>query len=210
MKSLPLALLPAALLLACSPAEVAEGEPQQTPERAAPEIAESPDPGENCLLLVWSEQDAPDVEFDRTHDTVKGGAISCATGTSASQFEAAIAALRDAARSGDKELLLREVGIPLLYIDAKGDRRELTGDEIDTLFDEVFDARMIALLQNLDLSQMTVEKDQGAFFELGSLWLVVDATGGRPRVVTVNRQALGEAAEAARRQADKGRGQILD
>ncbi len=210
MKSLPLALLPAALLLACSPAEVAEGEPQQTPERATPEIAEGPDPGENCLLLVWSEQDAPDVEFDRTHDTVKGGAISCATGTSASQFEAAIAALRDAARSGDKERLLREVGIPLLYIDAKGDRRELTGDEIDTLFDEVFDARMIALLQNLDLSQMTVEKDQGAFFELGSLWLVVDATGGRPRVVTVNRQALGEAAEAARRQADKGRGQILD
>ncbi|WP_226698726.1 hypothetical protein [Qipengyuania gaetbuli] len=210
MKSLPLALLPLALLLACSPAEVAEGEPQQTPERAAPEIVESPDPGENCLLLVWSEQDAPDVDFDRTHDTVKGGAISCATGTSASQFEAAIAALRDAARSGDKERLLREVGIPLLYIDAKGDRRELTGDEIDTLFDEVFDARMIALLQNLDLSQMTVEKDQGAFFELGSLWLVVDATGGRPRVVTVNRQALGEAAEAARRQADKGRGQILD
>ncbi|MBY6013436.1 hypothetical protein KUV75_00760 [Qipengyuania gaetbuli] len=210
MKSLPLALLPLALLLACSPAEVAEGEAQQSPQLPAPEVGESPDPGENCLLLVWSEQDAPDVEFDRTHDTVKGGAISCATGTSASQFEAAIAALRDAARSGDKERLLREVGIPLLYIDAKGDRRELTGDEIDTLFDEVFDARMIALLQNLDLSQMTVEKDQGAFFELGSLWLVVDATGGRPRVVTVNRQALGEAAEAARRQADKGRGQILD
>lgn len=210
MKSLPLALLPLALLLACSPAEVAEGEAQQSPQLPAPEVGESPDPGENCLLLVWSEQDAPDVEFDRSHDTVKGGAISCATGTSASQFEAAIAALRDAARSGDKERLLREVGIPLLYIDAKGDRRELTGDEIDTLFDEVFDARMIALLQNLDLSQMTVEKDQGAFFELGSLWLVVDATGGRPRVVTVNRQALGEAAEAARRQADKGRGQILD
>lgn len=210
MKSLPLALLPLALLLACSPAEVAEGEAQQSPQLPAPEVGERPDPGENCLLLVWSEQDAPDVEFDRSHDTVKGGAISCATGTSASQFEAAIAALRDAARSGDKERLLREVGIPLLYIDAKGDRRELTGDEIDTLFDEVFDARMIALLQNLDLSQMTVEKDQGAFFELGSLWLVVDATGGRPRVVTVNRQALGEAAEAARRQADKGSGQILD
>ena len=210
MKSLPLALLPLALLLACSPAEVAEGEAQQSPQLPAPEVGESPDPGENCLLLVWSEQDAPDVEFDRSHDTVKGGAISCATGTSASQFEAAIAALRDAARSGDKERLLREVGIPLLYIDAKGDRREPAGDEIDTLFDEVFDARMIALLQNLDLSQMTVEKDQGAFFELGSLWLVVDATGGRPRVVTVNRQALGEAAEAARRQADKGRGQILD
>ncbi|MCA0908985.1 hypothetical protein [Qipengyuania gaetbuli] len=210
MKSLHLALLPLTLLLACSPAEVAEGEAQQSPQLPAPEVGESPDPGENCLLLVWSEQDAPDVDFDRSHDTVKGGAISCATGTSASQFEAAIAALRDAARSGDKERLLREVGIPLLYIDAKGDRRELTGDEVDTLFDEVFDARMIALLQNLDLSHMTVEKDQGAFFELGSLWLVVDATGGRPRVVTVNRQALGEAAEAARRQADKGRGQILD
>ena len=197
-------------LAACSPSDVLETEPQQEPLLQVAESAPEADPGENCLLLVWSEQEEPDVEFDRTHDAVKGGAISCATGTSPSQFEAAIAALRDAARSGDKERLLREVGLPLLYIDAEGERRELQGEEIDALFDEVFDARMIDLLQKLDLSQMTVSREEGAYFELGSLWLVVDDAGGRPRLVTINRQALGEAAEAAREQADKGRGKVLD
>ena len=168
------------------------------------------DPAEDCLLLVWSEQDEPDIEFDKSHDTVKGGAISCATGTSPSQFEAAIAALRDAAKSGNKASLLEQVGLPLLYIDAAGERRELTKEEVETLFDDVFDERMIEILQNLDLSQMTVDQGQGAFFELGSLWLVVDEEGGKPRVVTVNRQALDEAADAARRQAERGQGEEID
>ena len=204
------AVLATLLLAACTPAGSPDEVGEAEPARAEAPAVQAADPAQDCLLLVWSEQEDPDIEFDRTHDTVKGGAISCATGTSASQFEAAISALRDAARSGDKARLLREVGIPLLYIDARGERRELKGEEIKQLFDEVFDARMIDVLQNLDLSQMTVEKDQGAFFELGSLWLVVDATGGRPRVVTVNRQALGEAAEAARRAADEGGGEVLD
>ena len=204
------AVLATLLLAACTPAGSPDEVGEAEPARAEAPAVQAADPAQDCLLLVWSEQEDPDIEFDRTHDTVKGGAISCATGTSASQFEAAISALRDAARSGDKARLLREVGIPLLYIDARGERRELKGEEIEQLFDEVFDARMIDVLQNLDLSQMTVEKDQGAFFELGSLWLVVDATGGRPRVVTVNRQALGEAAEAARRAADEGGGEVLD
>ena len=207
----PLAtLLLAAMAGACSPvgAERTAEDPARQKLLQTVEAKASPDPAENCLLMVWSEQDDPDIEFDRANDAVKGGAISCATGASPSQFEAAISALRDAAASGDKARILEQVGIPLLYITDDGERKELTGDEVNSLFDEVFDENMLAILEQLDLSQMTVEKDQGAFFELGSLWLVVDDTG-RPRVMTVNRQALDEAALAARDQAERGQGKEL-
>ena len=214
MTALRISLLPVLPLLAMacspSPADVSAAEGETEPMLRTQEAKVEADPAEDCLLLVWSEQDEPDIEFDNSHDTVKGGAISCATGTSPSQFEAAIAALRDAAKSGNKARLLEQVGLPLLYIDAAGERRELTKEEIETLFDDVFDERMIKILQNLDLSQMTVDQGQGAFFELGSLWLVVDEEGGKPRVVTVNRQALDEAAEAARRQAERGQGEEID
>ncbi|MBA4765992.1 MAG: hypothetical protein H2048_10990, partial [Erythrobacter sp.] len=122
------------------------------------EAQATPDPGENCLLMVWSDQDDPNVEFDRAHDAVKGGAISCATGASPSQFEAAIASLRDAARGGDRGRILEQVGIPLLYIDEDGERHELSEEQIDTLFEEIFDEEMLSVLQRLDLSRMTVEK----------------------------------------------------
>ncbi len=71
----------------CSPA----GAPDA--EDPADLLSETASP-EDCLLLVWSSQEKPRAQFDRTHDFVDGGAISCATGTSASQFDAAIAALR--------------------------------------------------------------------------------------------------------------------
>ncbi|WP_247712946.1 hypothetical protein [Qipengyuania intermedia] len=202
----------ATALAACSPApaDILAPEDQSEPLVQVIEEQARTDPVENCLLLVWSEQEDPDVEFDRANDAVNGGAISCATGTSPSQFEAAIETLREAAQSGDKARLLEQVGLPLLYIDADGERRELSEDQIDTLFDEVFDERMVAVLRDLDLSQMTVDKEQGAYFELGSLWLVVDDTGGKPRIVTVNRQALEEAAEAAKEQAERGQGKRLD
>lgn len=159
---------------------------------------------EDCLLLVWGEQTERDVEFDRANDTVEGGAISCSTGTSPSQFRSAITAIREAARSGNKARMLEEIGIPLMYIDSDGERRPLEDREtIENLFDEVFDQRMIATLQNLDLGDMTVVPDQGAFFELGSLWLVVDEKGGRPSIVTVNRQALDDAARTARDKAQR-------
>ena len=167
-----------------------------------------PSTSDDCLLMVWSEQDDPDVEFDRANDAVQGGAISCATGTTPSRFQAAIESLREAASSGNKSRLLERVGIPLLYITESGERRELTEKEVDDLFDEVFDARMLDTLRQLDLSQMTVEPDQGAFFELGTIWLVVDETG-EPRMMTVNRQALSEAAETARDQAVRGEGDPL-
>lgn len=200
----------AAMVGACSPVsgERTAEDPARQRLLQTVEAEASPDPGDNCLLMVWSEQDDPDIEFDRANDAVKGGAISCSTGASPSQFEAAISALRDAAKSGDRARILEEVGIPLLYITDQGERRELTEDEVESLFDEVFDDHMLDLLQRLDLSQMTVEKDQGGFFELGSLWLIVDDSG-QPRVMTVNRQALGEAAAAAREQAERGEGEEL-
>ncbi len=164
-------------------------------------------PGD-CLLLVWSSQKERNPQFDRDHDFVEGGAISCATGTSASQFDVAISTLRDAARSGDKARLLREVGLPLLYIDGEGKRREIKDrTEVEAVFDEIFDPAMIEVLQKLDLSRMSVAKDQGGFFELGAIWLVVDRDGGRPRLMTVNRQALDEALDTARERADRNQGE---
>ena len=100
-----------------------------------------------------------------------------------------------------------ELGIPLLYIDGDGNRRELQQDDLaDTLFDEVFSPEVLALLRRVRLEDLTVVPDQGAFVELGSVWLVVDSLGGRPRIVTVNRQALGEAAAAAQHAAQEGQG----
>lgn len=195
----------AVVCAACSPAPAENTEErkveQQQRERIELQQAirkeSSPDPADNCLLLVWSEQDDPDMNFDRANDFVTGGAISCATGTSPSEFREAIATLRDAAASDDRARILAQVGIPLLYIDAAGQRRELSREETEALYDEIFDARLIALLRKLELQQMTVEKDQGGFFALGSLWLVVDKPGGRPRLVTINRQAMNEALAAA-------------
>ena len=127
--ALPLLSALALALGGCSPA----GAPDA--EEPAALLSETASP-EDCLLLVWSSQEEPRAEFDRTHDFVDGGAISCATGTSASQFEAAIAALRDAARSGDKRRMLAEIGLPLLYIDAAGNRREIEDRaEVEAVFD---------------------------------------------------------------------------
>lgn len=205
-------LAPALLVAACSPFADREADADPARQQLLETIGEvgaeaSPD---DCLLYVWSGEEDPDIEFDRAHDVVKGGAISCATGTSASQFDAAIAALREAAKSGNKARMLEEVGIPLLYIDAAGNRREIEQrEEVEAVFDEIFDPPMLDRLQQLDLSHMTVAKDQGAFFDLGAIWLVVDEDGGRPRLMTVNRQALDEALEAARDQAERNEGEAL-
>lgn len=173
------------------------------PETDAEVVKQIVDEAEDCLLVVWETQDERDIAFDRAHDKAEGGAISCATGTSPSQFEKVIASVRNAAHSGDKTRMLREVNIPLIYIDHDGERRALDKPAtVDAVFDEVFDGATMSMLQRIDLSQMTVVPEQkGGFFELGSLWLVVDRPGARPRIVTVNRQAIMEAAEAARTKA---------
>ena len=177
-------------------------------EKSADIVAKGEAASGDCLLLVWSSQKERNPQFDRDHDFVEGGAISCATGTSASQFDVAISTLRDAARSGDKARLLCEVGLPLLYIDGDGKRREIKDrTEVEAVFDEIFDPAMIEVLQKIDLSRMSVAKDQGGFFELGAIWLVVDRDGGRPRLMTVNRQALDEALDTARERADRNQGE---
>ena len=159
----------------------------------------------DCLVVAWQNQESPNRDFDRANDRADGGAISCATGTTASQFDAALEAIRNAASSGDKARLLEHLGIPLLYIDREGRRRQLTDEHaIDAVVDELFPPETVALLQRVDLADVTVVAGEGAFVELGAIWLVVDKAGGRPRIVTVNAQALGEAAEAARRAAEDG------
>ncbi|MBB3035271.1 hypothetical protein [Alteriqipengyuania lutimaris] len=200
----------AGTLAACSPASEAQVQTQaeNDPAPAAQDdvfVQQTPD---NCLLLVWQEQETRDEQFDLANDHADGGAISCATGTSASQFDQALAAIRAAARSQNKAAILEEVGLPLLYIDAAGERRELTrSDDVDATFAEVFDDDVLALLREVDLDALTVVPEQGAFVELGSVWLVVDRSGGRPRIVTVNKQALGEAAMAVRDEAEAGGGE---
>lgn len=153
--------------------------------------------GADCLAQVWQAQAAPDREFDRANDLVEGGTISCATGTSASEFAAALQAIRSAAASRDRAALLRETGRPLLYIDPDGQRREMAQSELATApLDEIFSDDVLSAMRDLDLAEMTVVPRQGAFFDLGSVWLVADRIGGRPRLVTVNRQALDEATAA--------------
>ena len=200
---------PARFALAASIAVLAACTPSQDETPAAPDpdndvLTQKPD---NCLLVVWQKQDRRNEQFDLAHDSADGGAISCATGTSASQFADAFSAIRTAARSEDRAAILQEVGLPLLYIDAEGNRRELTDpDDVDGTFTEVFDDEVLALLRDVDLDALTVVPDEGAFVELGSVWLVVDQDGGRPRIVTVNKQALGEAAAAVRAEAEAGGG----
>ncbi|WP_459789130.1 hypothetical protein [Alteriqipengyuania sp. 357] len=199
---------------ACSPATEAAN--RETPPdtrvatdtgASAPERARPAQGQDNCLLLVWQEQDTRDERFDLANDSADGGAISCATGTTASQFDRAFASIRAAARARDKAAILDQTGLPLLYIDAQGNRKQLTAPEdIDATFAEVFDDDVLALLREVDLDALTVVPEQGAFVKLGSVWLVVDRDGGRPRIVTVNKQALGEAASAVREKAQAGGG----
>ena len=196
------------LLLAVTTAWACVPDGDGNTEKSADIVAKGEAASGDCLLLVWSSQKERNPQFDRDHDFVEGGAISCATGTSASQFDVAISTLRDAARSGDKARLLCEVGLPLLYIDGDGKRREIKDrTEVEAVFDEIFDPAMIEVLQKIDLSRMSVAKDQGGFFELGAIWLVVDRDGGRPRLMTVNRQALDEALDTARERADRNQGE---
>ena len=212
-----LSLAATAALTGCAPAGEADaaGEVAQSEEADAKALLGRAQTGsagdaQDCLLMVWSNQDQRDIEFDRTHDLVDGGAISCATGTSASRFDAALSALRDAARAGDRARVFEQVGLPLLYIDRAGNRVELTTEaEVEAVYDEIFSARLVDMLDDVDVGEMTVVPERGGFFRLGALWLVVEKNGGDPRLVTVNQQALEEAAEAARRKARNREGEAV-
>lgn len=167
--------------------------PSQTSD-PLPRTLAATTPSEECLLLIWQDEPPARRNFDRRNDEVEGGAISCATGTTPSQFEDTIEAVRLAAQSGDRAAILREVGVPLLYIDAEGKRRRIPSDvEVDTLFEQIFTPDVVETLADLKLDDMAVTPQQGGDFRLGGVWLAVPEPGGRPRIVTINHQALGEA-----------------
>ena len=149
----------------------------------------------DCLNAVWKAQATPNKAFDRAHDQADGGSISCATGTSASAFAATLAAIRAAAASGDKAKLAAQVGLPLLYIDSARKRRKLDRDQLASDAAEVFSPAVLALLRRIDLGDLAVVPHEGAFADLGAVWLVAGRTGGQPRIVTIDRQALAEAAK---------------
>ena len=175
-----------ALLAACDAADAPA--PLAVPGRTAPSAG--------CLPAVWATQPQRDEAFDRANDAVEGGTVSCATASSPAQFRDAVAALKRAAATGDRAAMLAEIGFPLLYIDAAGTSHTLDSTAIDARFDEIFDPATRALIERIELPQMTVVPGQGGFFALGALWLVVPAPGARPRLLTVNHQALAEAAAA--------------
>lgn len=191
---LPITPRPAVLAGLALALVACQEKPSQTSHALAAEADQS-----SCLLVVWADQTDPDTEFDQANDAVKGGAISCATRTSPSQFRDAIAAIRTASDGPDRKAMLEQIGVPLLYIDREGQRRQLPDEAaVNTLFEEIFDDSSLAVLRDLDMKDMTVAPDQGGFFQLGSIWLAVPEPGARPRIVTVNHQALAEAEGAAR------------
>ncbi|MEB3414618.1 hypothetical protein VCJ71_00920 [Alteriqipengyuania sp. WL0013] len=202
------ALLCALALAGCGLAEE-RAESQQADSKAAPVpkndkreagtktlLAKAGDA--DCLLLIWEKQQNPDRDFDRRFDAATGGAISCATGTTASEFERAIADIRKAALSRDRKAMMEQVRLPLLYIDADGNRRELAdASALDVLFNTVFDSEVLDALAEIDLQEMSVTAGQGGDFHLGSVWLAVEQEAGPPRIVTINHQALAEAMQLA-------------
>jgi len=140
----------------------------------------------------------PGKAFDRAHDKADGGALSCATGTSASEFAAALAAIRRAAARRDRAALASQVGLPLLFIDASGTKTRLDRDRLAADAAQVFSPSILAMLERLDLDDLSVVPQEGAFADLGAVWLVAGRTGGRPKIVTIDLQALEEAAATRR------------
>lgn len=172
--------------------EVAEEMPRD-PDAAAAERSQ------NCLDIIWAARagdpdfDEAERQFDRAHDATTGGSIACATASSASQFDRTLKALASAISNGDRAATIAEAGIPLLFIDEDGNRREISNPQrLEAAFDTIFTADTLERLQSLELEDMTVVPDKGGFFDLGSIWLVVPETGARPKLVTLNRQSAGE------------------
>ncbi|RGP40951.1 hypothetical protein BPTFM16_01246 [Altererythrobacter insulae] len=152
---------------------------------------------QDCLIAIWDTQSAPDKNFDREHDGIEGGTISCATDTSPSQFAGAIEAIRLAADSDDRKAMIDMIGIPLVYLDAEGNRREITANsDIERMYDDIFSRDLVATMSGLTMQDMAVKNRTGGYFELGAVWLAAPQKGARPRIVTINHQALSEAAAA--------------
>ena len=179
-------------------------------ERAVASAGDAPSPGaaeaeEDCLARIWRNQADADEAFDRANDAAEGGTISCATGTSATRYAAVIEELRTAAAAEDRATLLRHVSVPLLYIDSGGERRTIDSQtEAEGQAEAIFTPGVLDLLARIELEQMTVAPGEGGYFALGALWLTASREGGNPRIVTINQQALTEAAAVSERSAAVG------
>lgn len=153
----------------------------------------------DCLAEVWPKDRAQDRTFDRAHDAVEGGSLSCATGTTPREFDAALETMRVAALKKDRRALLASINAPLLFIDAAGKRSNLAGRaDIEREQARVLTDDLLAALARMSIDKVTVVPDQGAFFDLGAVWIASRDESGVPRVVTINLQALEEANAAAR------------
>ena len=188
----PLAVLALLVLAGCGQAPqgdqfagMASGSP--SPDR----ISVTPD---SCLLLVWDAARPQDAAFDKANDIVEGGSISCATGSTAGQFEQTLSSARQAADTQDMASLVAMSAEPLLYIDARGERHEYPDrNALSVDAASVFAPEILTVFRTAQLTDLTVAPQDGAFLALGTVWLSVPATGAAPQIRTINLQAAAEA-----------------
>lgn len=153
---------------------------------------------ESCLTDVYRDRPARDEAFDRAHDAMPGGSLSCGLSITASELRDTLAQLREAAAAEDRKRLLGHVGIPMVYIDAQGTVRQLPSmTDIEAFYDDIFTTAVVRRLATLRLEDASVVPGEGLFFDLGAVWLIVADESGRPQLLTVNHQAAEEAAAAA-------------
>ena len=177
------------------------GEADGVPEAEGPVVIPEDLPADvqdqalaSCLDRLW-EDDADDAVriYDRQNDIIDGVSISCTMSTTATKLFDVMKAIRDAAQSRDRAVMLQAIGLPLLYIDAEGNPHQMKDQAaIEAAFDKVFTPGLIEVLTNLDPQDIKVRPDQGIFVELGALWLVVPEGETQPRIVTIDLQALEE------------------
>lgn len=183
--------------LSGSPETPVDGEkPAASP--ATPTIHPKP-AVEDCLEDIWPTQPERDETFDRDHDQLNGQSISCDTGTTAGRFAATLDDIRDAASAKDADLILAQFDGRVLYIDEAGERVTLADETSRAdIRDAMFDAEMLVLLSQIDLSKLELLPGEGAYYEFGTIWFASQQRGGYPRIITINRQAMREAAQSRR------------
>ena len=170
-------------------------------------VAVAPSPpaaNERCLKLVWAASGTQDNPFDRENDAVDGGSIACDLQTSASAVTTSLDTIRAAAQSDDRDDLAKVVVYPLRFHDRLGKVRSISSaSELAKSHDIVFDSYTRAHLARLTMADMHIIPGEGAFFELGGVWIAANANGAQPRIITLNQQALTEADAARNRAAGK-------
>ncbi|MGB7405496.1 MAG: hypothetical protein WA906_07400 [Pacificimonas sp.] len=153
---------------------------------------------EDCLPALWKQRPSRNEAYDRANDKQRGGSLSCGLSTTASEFRDVLADLRLAADTGDRERLLSHVGVPMTYVDRDGHLRELASmADVEAIYEEIFTPDILAELSKIRLEDASVVPNEGIFFELGAVWLVVPEGESGPQLVTVNQQAAEEAAALA-------------